>query len=75
MVSDEALTRLEPRALFDGAGYLSTYSDIAALMVFQHQSHMSQPESRASAGRHAVALSTYRKNRGEHGDRQRIVSD
>ena len=40
MVSDEALTRLEPRALFDGAGYLSTYSDIAALMVFQHQSHM-----------------------------------
>jgi hypothetical protein len=40
MVSDEALKRVEPRALFDGAGYLSTQSDIVALMVFQHQSHM-----------------------------------
>ena len=41
IVSDDALHRVEPRALFDGAGYLSTQSDIVALMVFQHQSHMS----------------------------------
>jgi hypothetical protein len=40
MVSDDALTRIEPRAHFDGTGYLSTHSDIVALMVFQHQSHM-----------------------------------
>lgn len=40
MVSDEALKRIDPHALFDGTGYLSTHSDIVALMVFQHQSHM-----------------------------------
>jgi len=40
MVSDDALTRIEPHSRFDGAGYLSTHSDIVALMVFQHQSHM-----------------------------------
>jgi len=41
IVSDDALHRVEPRTLFDGVGYLSTQSDIVALMVFQHQSHMS----------------------------------
>jgi hypothetical protein len=40
IVSDETLRRVEPRSLFDGTGYLSAQSDIAALMVFQHQSHM-----------------------------------
>jgi len=41
IVSDDTLHRIEPQALFDGTGYLSTQSDIVALMVFQHQSHMS----------------------------------
>src|SRR3954471_23282545 len=36
VVSDDTLHRIDERALFDGAGYLSTHSDIVALMVFQH---------------------------------------
>jgi hypothetical protein len=40
IVSDSTLHRIAPDALFDGRGYLSTRSDIAALMVFQHQAHM-----------------------------------
>jgi hypothetical protein len=40
VVSDGTLHRIAPDALFDGRGYLSTRSDIAALMVFQHQAHM-----------------------------------
>jgi hypothetical protein len=40
IVSDSAMRRLAPDALFDGNGYLSKQSDIAALMVFQHQAHM-----------------------------------
>jgi hypothetical protein len=40
IVSDDSLRRLSADALFDGRGYPSRLSDIAALMVFQHQSHM-----------------------------------
>src|SRR5439155_3831818 len=42
IVSDRTLNRtsLEGLAGFDPHGYLSALSDIAALMVFQHQSHM-----------------------------------
>ena len=40
VVSDSTLHRIAPGALFDGAGYLAATSDIAALMVFQHQAHM-----------------------------------
>ncbi len=40
IVSDSTLHRIAPDTLFDGTGYLSAKSDIAALMVFQHQAHM-----------------------------------
>ncbi len=39
VVSDSTLHRIPPGG-FDKAGYPSANSDIAALMVFQHQSHM-----------------------------------
>jgi hypothetical protein len=39
-VSDGTLHRISPASVFDAGGYLSAHSDIAALMVFQHQSHM-----------------------------------
>jgi hypothetical protein len=39
-VSDSTLHRIALASLFDGRGYLSADSDIAALMVFQHQGHM-----------------------------------
>jgi len=41
VVSDDTLHRISMDALFDGRGYVSTHSDIAALMVFQHQARMS----------------------------------
>jgi hypothetical protein len=40
IVSDSALHPIAMDALFDGRGYPSSHSDIAALMVFQHQAHM-----------------------------------
>jgi hypothetical protein len=39
-ISDRTLNRLTLDGAFDGHGYLSAQSDIAALMVFQHQGHM-----------------------------------
>ena len=39
-ISDRTLNRTSLEGAFDSHGYLSTHSDIAALMVFQHQSHM-----------------------------------
>jgi hypothetical protein len=39
-ISDRTLNKTSLDGLFDAAGYLSAHSDIAALMVFQHQSHM-----------------------------------
>jgi hypothetical protein len=47
IVSDRTLHRIVPDALFDGRGYLSSHSDIAALMVFQHQAHMMNLITRA----------------------------
>jgi hypothetical protein len=40
IVSDSTLHPIARDAVFDGRGYLSTNSDIVALMVFQHQAHM-----------------------------------
>jgi len=40
VVSDSTLHPIAIEAEFDGRGYLSTRSDVAALMVFQHQAHM-----------------------------------
>jgi hypothetical protein len=40
IVSDSTLHRISKEALFDGRGYVSAHSDIAALMVFAHQAHM-----------------------------------
>jgi hypothetical protein len=39
VVSDDTLHRMAPDAMFDGRGYPSTHSDVAALMVFAHQAH------------------------------------
>jgi hypothetical protein len=40
MISDSTLNRTSLEGAFDAHGYLSAQSDIAALMVFQHQAHM-----------------------------------
>jgi hypothetical protein len=40
MISDRTLNRTSLDGVFDARGYVSAHSDIAALMVFQHQSHM-----------------------------------
>ena len=40
VVSDSTLHPISIETTFDGRGYLSRQSDIAALMVFAHQSHM-----------------------------------
>jgi hypothetical protein len=40
VVSDSALHRISLESVFDARGYLSAHSDIAALMVFEHQGHM-----------------------------------
>ena len=40
IVSDRTLNRTSLEGRFDPSGYPSTHSDIAALMVFQHQVHM-----------------------------------
>jgi hypothetical protein len=39
-ISDRTLNRTSLDGLFDGRGYPSAHSDIAALMVFEHQGHM-----------------------------------
>jgi hypothetical protein len=39
-ISDATLNRTTLEGLFDGRGYPSAHSDIAALMVFGHQMHM-----------------------------------
>jgi hypothetical protein len=39
-ISDRTLNRTSLDGAFDPHGYLSAHSDIAALMVFQHQGHM-----------------------------------
>jgi hypothetical protein len=39
-VSERTLNRTSLDGLFDAKGYLSAHSDIVALMVFQHQVHM-----------------------------------
>jgi hypothetical protein len=40
MISESTLNRTSLDGLFDARGYLSAHSDIAALMVFEHQSRM-----------------------------------
>jgi hypothetical protein len=40
IVSDSTLHRIPADAMFDGRGYPSARSDVAALMVFAHQAHM-----------------------------------
>jgi hypothetical protein len=63
VVSDDTLHRISPDTLFDGRGYLSTHSDIAALMVFQHQARMTNLitrvgwEFRIAAYEHRIDLS------------------
>jgi hypothetical protein len=39
-ISDRTLNRTSLEGRFDPSGYPSTHSDIAALMVFEHQAHM-----------------------------------
>ncbi|MBZ5558999.1 MAG: HEAT repeat domain-containing protein [Acidobacteriia bacterium] len=66
-VSDSTLHPISLEATFDGRGYLSTHSDIVALMVFAHQSHMTNLITRigweariaaAAAPDHRADLST-----------------
>ena len=40
IVPDSALNHISLESLFDARGYVSAHSDIAALMVFGHQGHM-----------------------------------
>ncbi len=40
MISDRTLNRTSLDGLFDAHGYMTAHSDLAALMVFQHQAHM-----------------------------------
>jgi hypothetical protein len=40
VVSDDTLHRIVPEDRFDPRGYPSSQSDVAALMIFQHQAHM-----------------------------------
>ena len=40
IVSDSTLKRISLESVFDARGYVSAHSDIAALMVFGHQGHM-----------------------------------
>jgi hypothetical protein len=60
IVSDSTLHRISPADLFDGRGYPSTQSDIAALMVFEHQGRMTNLitrvgwESRVAAYDHRI---------------------
>ena len=62
MISDATLNRASLEGAFDPRGYLSAHSDIAALMVFQHQVHMTNLitrvgwEGRLAAYDHRVDL-------------------
>lgn len=62
MVSDRTLNRTSLEGLFDARGYLSAHSDIAALMVFQHQVRMTNLmtrigwEARLAAYEHRLDL-------------------
>jgi hypothetical protein len=62
VVSDDTLHHISLETLFDGRGYPSTHSDIAALMIFQHQSRMTNLitrvgwESRVAAYDHQIDL-------------------
>ncbi len=62
MISDRTLNRPSLEGRFDARGYLSAHSDIAALMVFQHQSHMTNLitrvgwEARIAAYEHRLDL-------------------
>jgi hypothetical protein len=47
IVSNDTLHHISEPALFDAASYPSSHSDIAALMVFEHQSHMTNLITRA----------------------------
>ena len=47
IVSDSTFHRISLEAAFDAHGYVSAHSDIAALMVFQHQAHMTNLITRA----------------------------
>ena len=62
MISDSTLNRTSLDGIFDARGYLSANSDIVALMVFQHQVHMTNLitrvgwEARVAAYDHRVDL-------------------
>ncbi len=64
MISDRTLNRISLDGLFDGEGYLSALSDIAALMVFQHQVRMTNLitrigwDARLAAYDHRLDLTT-----------------
>ena len=58
IVSDSTLHRISMDALFDGRGYVSTHSDIAALMVFAHQAHMANLITRLGW---ETRIATYRR--------------
>jgi hypothetical protein len=62
IVSDSTLHPISLEAVFDARGYVSAHSDIAALMVFEHQGHMTNLitrvgwEARIAAYDHRVDL-------------------
>src|SRR5882762_801187 len=62
MISERTLNRTSLDGLFDARGYVSAHSDIAALMVFQHQVHMTNLitrvgwEARLAAAGHQLDL-------------------
>jgi len=56
MISDRTLNRTSLDGMFDARGYASAHSDIAALMVFQHQGHMTNLITRIGWD---VRLATY----------------
>ena len=62
IVSDSTLHRISLESLFDARGYASAQSDIAALMVFQHQGRMTNLitrvgwEFRVAAYEHRIDL-------------------
>jgi hypothetical protein len=62
MISDKTLNRTSLDDVFDARGYVSAHSDIAALMVFQHQVHMTNLvtrigwEARLAAYDHRIDL-------------------
>jgi len=71
-ISDRTLNRTSLEGLFDPHGYLSPHSDIAALMVFQHQVRMMNLitrigwESRIAAADHRLDLAAGPLRDGVH---------